>query len=92
MVDISLNQACAGLWPALAWFLKIVSERMSVCVFVCVCLCVCPPLRLLITSSGVMWHDMDPIQLVKQVLQLYMATVIIIINERGLEIGNCRTH
>ena len=36
---------------------------------VCVCLCVCPPPRLLITS-GVMWHDMDLIQLVKEVLQL----------------------
>ena len=30
------------------------------CVCVCVCVCVCPPLRLLITS-GVMWHDMNPI-------------------------------
>ena len=36
-------------------------ECASVCVCVSVCLCVCvhPP-RLLITS-GVMWHDMDPI-------------------------------
>ena len=67
-----LNQACA-------WFPKIVSVQTSVCVFVSVCVCVCvfvcvfvcvcPPLRLLITS-GVMWRDMDPIQLVKQVLQL----------------------
>ena len=53
---------------ARAWFLKIVSVRMSVCVFVCACVCVRPP-RLLITS-GMMWHDMDPIRLVKQVLQL----------------------
>ena len=36
--------------PVYAWFLKIVSVRMSVCV------CVCPPPRLLITS-GVMWCD-----------------------------------
>ena len=36
---------------------------------VCVCVCACPPPRLLLTS-GVMWHDMDPIRLVKQVLQL----------------------
>ena len=50
-----------------AWFLKIVSVQMSVCMHAC--LCVCPPLRQLITS-GVMWHDMDPTQLVKQVLQL----------------------
>ena len=35
----------------------------------CVCLCVCLPPRLIITS-GVMWRDMDPIPLVKQVLQL----------------------
>ena len=48
--------------PACAWFLKIASMRMSVCVSV-------PTPRLLITT-GVMWHDMDPIQLVKQVLQL----------------------
>ena len=37
--------------------------------YMCVCLCVCLPPRLLITR-GVMWHDMDPIRLVKQVLQL----------------------
>ena len=36
---------------------------------VCVCVCVCLPLRLLITS-GVIWRDMDPMRLVKQVLQL----------------------
>ena len=40
-----------------------------VCVCVCVCVCVSPPLRQLITS-GVMWHDMDSIRLVKQVIQL----------------------
>ena len=47
-------------------------------------MCVCPPLRLLITS-GVMWHDMDSIRLIKQVLQL--ATVVVIVNGRGLGIG-----
>ena len=56
----------------------------------CVCVCVFT-LRLLITS-GVMWHDMDPIRLVKQVLQLYMATVVIVINGRGLGIGMRHTH
>ena len=44
-----------------------------VCVYVCVCVCVCVciglSLRLLITS-GMMWHDMDPIQLVKEIIQL----------------------
>ena len=52
--------------------------HVCVCVCVCVCLCVCvyvcvyvcvSALRLLITS-GMMWYDMDPTQLVKQVLQL----------------------
>ena len=43
------------------------------------CVCVCRPPRLLITS-GVMWRDMDPMRLVKQVLQLYMATVVVIVS------------
>ena len=34
-----------------------------------VCVCVCPRLRLLMTS-GMMWHDVELIGLVKQVLQL----------------------
>ena len=34
-----------------------------------VCVCVCPHPRLLITS-GVIWRDMNLIQLVKQILQL----------------------
>ena len=63
-----LNQARAGLWPARAWFLKIDPVRI-VCMRACVCVCVCPRPRLLITS-GVMWHDIDLIRLVKQVLQL----------------------
>ena len=40
-----LNQVSAGLWPARAWFLEIVSS-----VNVGVCVCVCPPPRPLITS------------------------------------------
>ena len=43
--------------------LKIISVRTSVCMYVC------PPPRLLITND-VLWCDMDPIWLVKQVLQL----------------------
>ena len=39
---------------------------MFVCVFACVCV---SAMRLLITSC-MMWHDMDPMRLVKQVLQL----------------------
>ena len=56
--------------PVCGWFLKIDPVwivSMCVCVFACVCVCVCPSPRLLITS-GVMWSDMDPIRLVKQVL------------------------
>ena len=46
-------------------------------------------------TSGVMWHDKDLIQLVKQVLWLYscyMATVVVIINGRGLGIRMHRRH
>ena len=77
--------------PARAWFLEIVPVRTSVCV------CVSAP-RLLITS-GRMWRDMDPIRLVKQVLQSlygncsrYMETVVVIINERGLGIDTRHSH
>ena len=60
---------------------------MCVCVCVCVfaCVCVCLPLRLLITS-GVIWHDIKPIWLIKQVLQVYMATIVGIISRCGLKI------
>ena len=47
---------CTSLQPARAWFLKIVSVRTSVCVFLYVC--VCPSPRLLITS-GVIWTPYD---------------------------------
>ena len=55
---------------ARACFLKIVSVRMSVCVCVCLCVCECVSALRPLMTSGVMWHDMDPIRLVKQVLQL----------------------
>ena len=47
---------------------------VSVCLSVSVCLCVsvCPPPRPLITS-GMIWCDIDHVQLVKQVLQLFPA-------------------
>ena len=59
--------------------------------YVCVCMCLSP--RLLITS-GVMWHDMGLVRLVKQVLQLllYMATVVAIVNDHGLDIGMHHRH
>ena len=53
---------------ARAWFLKIDPVRI-VGMRVRVCAYVCPRPRLLITS-GAMWHDMNLIRLVKQVLQL----------------------
>ena len=52
------------------------------CVCVCACVCACEPVygvpapRLLITS-GVMCHDMDPIQ-------LYMPAVVGIVSRHGL--------
>ena len=48
-----LNQACAGHRPACAWFLKLLLS-VNVCVFV-------PTLERLPLTTGVMWHDMDPI-------------------------------
>ena len=59
-----LNRARASCRLGRAKFLRIDPVQI-VGIYVCVCL---PP-RLLITS-GVMWRDMDPIQMVKQVLQL----------------------
>ena len=75
---------------ARAWFLKIVSVSTSVCVCVCVCvcLCVCPPPRLLITS-GVIW---TPYDWLNKFYSCYMATVVIIVNGRGLGIVTRRTH
>ena len=65
-----LNQARTGLWLACAWFLKIVSVRTSVCICVCMCVLICVSTPRLLITSGVMWCDMDLIQLVKHVLQL----------------------
>ena len=44
ITHLFLNQACAGLWPVHAWFLKIDPVWI-----VCMHVCVCPPSRLLIT-------------------------------------------
>ena len=56
---------------------------MSVCVHVCVCL---PP-KLLITS-GVIWHDMNPYDLLNKLYSCYniMVTVVSIINGNGFGI------
>jgi len=52
-----------GVWCD--WFLEFFLPVMRVCVFVC------PPLRLLITS-GLIWYDMEPLWLVKQVLGIFL--------------------
>ena len=54
-----LHQACAGHRLVRTWFLEIDLVR-KVCVCVCVCIPVCLPPRL-VTTSGMMWRDMDPI-------------------------------
>ena len=43
-------------------------------------------------TSGIMWCDMDLIRLVKKFCSCYMATVVIIVNGRDLEIGTHCTH
>ena len=86
-----LNQT--WVFPVHTWFLKIDPVQIVVCVFVSVCLCLClclsPCLRPLITS-GMMWYDMDLIQLVKPVLQLLFANCSH--NEHSLGIGTHRRH
>ena len=87
-----LNQARASCRPAHAWFLKIDpvrTDRWYACS--CVYVCVCPRPRLSITN-GVIWHDMNLIQLVKQVLQLLYGNCSCYCYGRGLGIGTCHTH
>ena len=56
----------------------------------CVCLrvCVCPPPRLLITR-GVIW---TPYDWLNKFYSCYMATVVAIVNGRGLGIDTRRRH
>ena len=80
----------AGLRPACALFLKMVSMYADVYMCVCVCVSVClslcvSALRLLITS-GIMWRDMDPYNWLNKSYSYYMAIVVIIVNGRGLGI------
>ena len=60
--------------------------KLFLCGHLYVYVFVCLPSRLLITS-GMMWYDIDPIWLDKQVLQLYVATVGIIVNRCSIGIG-----
>ena len=57
----------------------------------CVSMFVCPSPRLLITS-GLMWCDMDPIQLIKQVLRVLYSNCSHYHNGRGLGIGMHHKH
>ena len=43
---------------------------VCLCVCACACVCVCVPIPRLLTTSGLMWRDVDPMRFVKQVLQL----------------------
>ena len=56
-----------------------------------VCVRVCPHPRLSITS-GVIWRYMNLIRLVKKFYSCYMATIVVIVNGRGLSIDTCRRH
>ena len=81
-----LNQAHR---PARTWFLEIDPVRivgMRACV--CVCVCVCPRPRLSITS-GVIYNSYDWLN---KFYSCYMATVVVIVNGRGLGIGTRRRH
>ena len=62
----SFNQVCASHRPVSTWFLEVAFVLMSVCVY----MCVCPPPRSLITS-GMIWCDIDPVGLIKQVLWIF---------------------
>ena len=81
-----INQARAGSRPARAWFLKtdpvrIVGMRACVCVFVCV------SATEGIITSGVILTSYDWLN---KFYSCYIATVVVIVFERGLGIGTRR--
>ena len=80
----------AILWPAHTWFLIIVCVQMYVCVCVCVYVCVCVPTSRLLITSNMMWCDMAQYDWLNKFYSCYMATVVSIINGRGLGIDTCR--
>ena len=67
IIIIIIKPGARGQRPC-AWFLEIALVRVTVCM----CVSVCLPPRPLITS-GVIWCDIDCVQLVKQVLWLFPA-------------------
>ena len=80
-----LNQEPLPGWLA-PGFLKLILCGLSVCVLACVC--VCPHPRLSITS-GVIYNSYDWLN---KFYSCYMATVVVIVNGRGLGIGTRRRH
>ena len=84
-----LKMARAGLWSAHAWFLKIVSVWMSVCMCVCVRVHVrvhvhvCIPSPRLLIPSGMIW---TPYDWLNKLYICYMATVVGILDGHGLGI------
>ena len=74
--DISMRVCVCVCVCVCAWVRGCVRACVRGCVraCVCVCVCVCPQ------SFNNQWHDMNPIWLVKQVLQLYMAAVVSIVS------------
>ena len=70
------------LWLACAWFLKIVSVRMLVCVHVCLRACVSAP-EAINNYSDVIWTPYDWLH---KLYKCYMAIVVGIINGYGLAI------
>ena len=78
---------------------------MSVCMYVCVCahsatcimyapgdMCVYAPLMLLITS-GMIWHDIDPYDWLNKLYSFYIAVRVGVVSRHGLTIEACpRNH
>ena len=64
--------------------------KLFLCGRLYVCVCMSTPEA--INTSGMMWHDMYPIRLIKQVYSCYMATVVVMVNGHGLGIGTCCRH
>ena len=55
----------------------------------CLCVCVCLSASRLLITSGVIWIAYDWLN---KFYSGYMATVVIIVKRRGLEIGTHRRH
>ena len=76
---VFLNQVHTGRRPSRPWFLKMVSTYVDIHMYVC------PPPRLLITSGEIL----TPYDWLNKGYSLYMPTVVIIGDGRGLRIEAC---